>query len=212
MKKRFIALLTCIALILSAACFSFDTEAASAKSILKKAYKQMKKYDTVAYCYIDTYKENGQKKSDAPGISISDNSISYTIDNTSEMWHLKSRVFTKYTYNDSWSLEKNENDNKTPDHYYGKKLFQYMLNNLNNPKIKKSTKKSYTIVGTSPIKDNMFSKVEYTINKKTYQVTGIVFYYNDFSTSYDSKVTNYKWTITNMCYGHGKLKAPKLLK
>ena len=62
MKKTYKGLaviLTIILMFCSIGLVPQEVEAASAKSILKKAYKEMKKSDTIFYWYEYTYKDNG---------------------------------------------------------------------------------------------------------------------------------------------------------
>lgn len=213
MKKRIVALLTCIALILSVTCFSFDAEAASAKSILNKAYKTMKKYDTIFYYFHAEYKDNGVKGTESDGFSISDTNISHTFSDYEE-WHIKSRKYTRYGSTSSWSVEKTENDNKSPKKYYGKKYQQYCLSNLENPTIKKTDKSFYIIYGKDPT--GYYEAIEYKINKKNNFVMQITYHCEDSSYTDENgvkhTVTDQKWILDNVCYGYGKLKAPKILK
>ena len=201
---------------------SFETEAASnnkVRKILDKAYLQMKRYNTVSYRYTDTYTYSDIKNKDY-GYSISDLKTSYSVKmsstSTEELWHIKSKIYSKYDWDTKWSVEKATNNNKTPDKYFGKKLFQYLVKNIKNPKIKKNTKYTYVIVGKTNISNNEYKKIEFTINKKENCVIGMVLYYNDIDTEdvWGDKITisDRKWTITNMCYGKGNLKYPKLLK
>ena len=211
MKKRIICILTCIALLISAICIPFDTEAASAKSILNKAYKEMKKSDTIFYCYNTNYKDNGKRIVAQEGFSISDINISHSF-GEDEHWHIKSRVYSKYSWSDDWTIKKTDYDNSAPEKYYGKKSYQYVIKNLKNPVIKKSTKSSYIIEGDMPLSDLDYKKVEITVSKKDKRINAIIIYFNDFTQEDDSgnkhKITDIKWEITNICYGKGKLKKP----
>ena len=209
-KKGICVLLTVVLIINAVACFTFESEAASARSILNKAYKNMAKYSSVFYKYSDTYEVDNTKYTYS-GCSISDNSISYTVDANEEIWHIKARRYRKASYSNAWTIEKVDEDNSKPDRYYGKKLFQYAVKNLKNPKIIKNTKTAYVIVGKARTKD--FSKIEVKKKKKDNVVVGMTYYYNDYTTTnnYGEEVfvKNPKWVITNLCYGNTKLKAPK---
>lgn len=214
MKKTYKGLaviLTIILMFCSIGLVPQEVEAASAKSILKKAYKEMKKSDTIFYWYEYTYKDNGTLNEADFGCAITDTSISHIFDEQ-EQWHIKSKVYLRNRWDFTWKVEKTDFDNKTPNKYYGKKMYQYLLKNLKNPRIKKSNKTSYVIVGTTDINDNKYKSVEITISKKDKRATGFTFKYPDETITrggYEHKITKHQFKVSNICYGKGKLKAPK---